>query len=209
MKNSLLTITFVLLQILLFAQQGRVVKGTIKDSETSEPLPGVSVLVAGTTVATTTDIDGNYSITVDGEGKKLVFSYVGYTNQTVSADKDVIDITLAPSATMLNETVVTALGVSREKKTLGYATQQISGDQLTTVKSSNFVNQISGKVSGVRVKSSGNMGGSTNIIVRGATSVTGNNQALFIVDGVPMNNDVTNTDNQARGANGYDYGNPI
>jgi len=160
-------------------------------------------------VATTTDIDGNYSITVDGEGKKLVFSYVGYTNQTVSADKDVIDITLAPSATMLNETVVTALNVSREKKTLGYATQQIGGDQLTTVKSGNFVNQISGKVSGVRVKNSSNMGGSTNIIIRGATSVVGNNQALFVVDGVPLNNDVTNGANQASGRGGFDYGNPI
>ena len=207
-KNLLFTALFILFSVAVFAQ-GRVIKGVIKDSKTNEVLPGVGILVVGTTTATMSDADGAYSITVEGEGKKLIFSYVGYTNQTVSADKDMIDISLVASATVLNETVVTALGVSREKKSLGYATQEISGDKLTDVKSGNFVNQMSGKVAGVRVKNNSNMGGSTNIIVRGATSVTGNNQALFVVDCIPINNEVTNTKEQANGRGGFDYGSPI
>src|SRR5690349_4467945 len=136
-KNLLFTVLFILFQVAVFAQS-RVIKGVVKDSETGEGIPGVGVLVVGSTTATTSDVNGAYSITVEGEGKKLIFSYVGYANQTVDADKESIDITLMPSSTVLNETVVTALGVSREKKSLGYATQQIGGDQVTAVKSGNF-----------------------------------------------------------------------
>ncbi len=207
-KNLLFTVVLILFHAAVFAQ-GRVIKGVIKDSKSNEGLPGVAILVSGTSTATTSDVNGAYSITVEGEGKKLVFSYVGYVIQTVSADKDVIDVALVFDATLLKETVVTALGVSREKKSLGYATQQLSGDQLTGVKSGNFVNQISGKVAGARVKNSYNMGGSTNIIIRGATSIVSNNQALFVIDGVPMNNDVTNGSSQASGRSGFDYGSPI
>ncbi len=196
----------VLFQIALFAQS-RTIKGTVKDSKTNETLPGVTVLVEGTTNATTTDIKGEYTINVEGEGKKLMISSVGYLTQVVPADKDVIDIAFAPNTTMLNETVVTALGISREKKTLGYATQEISGDQLSDVKSGNFLNQISGKVAGVQIKNSGNLGGSTNILIRGTTSILGNNQALFIVDGVPIDNSTANSTLQSRA--GYDYGNPV
>jgi len=207
-KNLLFTVLFILFQVAVFAQS-RVIKGVVKDSETGEGIPGVGILVVGSTTATTSDINGGYSITVEGEGKKLIFSYVGYANQTVDADKEVIDVTLMPSSTVLNETVVTALGVSREKKSLGYATQQIGGDQVTAVKSGNFVNQISGKVAGARVRNNSNMGGSTNIIIRGATSIVSNNQALFVVDGVPMNNDATNGANQKSSRGGFDYGSPI
>lgn len=201
---------FVLLQVAVFAQ-GRVVKGTITDSKTKETLPGVTVLVEGTTVATSTNMNGEFTINVEGEGKKLVISSIGYVTKTVDADQDVINVTLDTDAKMLGETVVTALGVSREKKSLGYATQEIGGDQLTKVKSGNFVNQISGKIAGVQVKNSGNMGGSTNIVIRGTTSMTGNNQALFIIDGVPIDNSRTNNTsrNQSRGEAGYDYGSPI
>jgi TonB-linked SusC/RagA family outer membrane protein len=207
-RNLLFTVLFILFHVAVFAQS-RVIKGIIADSETKEGIPGVGILVVGSTTATTSDVNGAYTITVEGEGKKLIFSYVGYANQTVDADKEAINITLMPSSTVLDETVVTALGVSREKKTLGYATQEISGDKLTAVKSGNFVNQMSGKVAGVRVKTSGNMGGSTNIIVRGATSIGQNNQALFVIDGIPMNNDVNNDVNQTTGRRGYDYGNAV
>src|SRR5688572_7152946 len=118
-KSTLFTFVFILMQVAVFAQEARTIKGTIKDAETNEGLPGVSILVVGTATGTTTDANGQYSINVEGEGKKLLFSFVGYANQTVDANKDVIDITLAPTATTLTETVVTALGVSREKKSLG------------------------------------------------------------------------------------------
>jgi TonB-linked SusC/RagA family outer membrane protein len=217
-KNLLFSMLFVLLQVAVFAQ-GKVIKGTITDSKTKETLPGVTVLVEGTTVATSTNMNGEFTINVDGEGKKLVISSIGYVTKTVAADQDVINVTLDSDAKLLTETVVTALGVSREKKSLGYATQEISGSDLTQVKSGNFVNQISGKVAGVQIKNSGNMGGSTNILIRGTTSIFGNNQALFVIDGVPMNNSVTNGDitggnritggGQSSGQSGYDYGSPI
>jgi TonB-dependent SusC/RagA subfamily outer membrane receptor len=107
----------------------------------------------------------------------------------------------------LNEVVVTALGVTREKKSLGYATQAVTGTEANTVKGTNFINNLSGKVSGVQIKGTGNIGGSTNVIIRGASSITQNNQALFVVDGVPINNDNTNNAGQISGRNGYDYGN--
>jgi TonB-linked SusC/RagA family outer membrane protein len=217
-KNLLFSMLFVLLQVAVFAQ-GKVIKGTITDSKTKETLPGVTVLVEGTTMATSTNMNGEFTINVEGEGKKLVISSIGYVTKTVAADQDVINITLDSDAKLLTETVVTALGVSREKKSLGYATQEISGADLTQVKSGNFVNQISGKVAGVQIKNSGNMGGSTNILIRGTTSIFGNNQALFVIDGVPMNNSVTNGDitggnritggGQSSGQSGYDYGSPI
>jgi len=200
---------FVLLQVAVFAQ-GRVVKGTITDSKTKETLPGVTILVEGTTTATSTNINGEFTITVP-EGKKLVVSSIGYVTKTIDANQDVINVTLDTDAKTLTDVVVTAMGVSRDKKSLGYATQTISGDQLSTVKSGNIVNQMSGKVAGVQIKNSGNMGGSTNIVVRGTSSMTGNNQALFIVDGVPLDNGRTNNTsrNQSRGEAGYDYGSPI
>jgi TonB-linked SusC/RagA family outer membrane protein len=209
-KNLLFSMLFVLLQVAVFAQ-GKVIKGTITDSKTKETLPGVTVLVEGTTVATSTNMNGEFTINVDGEGKKLVISSIGYVSKTIDANQDVINVSLDADAKLLTETVVTALGVSRDKKSLGYASQEIGGDQLNAVKSSNFVNQISGKIAGVQIKNSGNMGGSTNIIIRGTTSMTGNNQALFIVDGVPIDNGRTNqtSRNQARGESGYDYGSPV
>ncbi|HET6226155.1 MAG TPA: carboxypeptidase-like regulatory domain-containing protein, partial [Bacteroidia bacterium] len=203
-KNLLFSMLFVLLQVAVFAQ-GRVVKGTISDSKTKETLPGVTILVEGTTTATSTNINGEFTITVP-EGKKLVISSIGYVTKTIDANQDVINVSLDADAKTLTETVVTALGVSREKKSLGYATQEISGDALSTVKSGNIVNQMSGKIAGVQIKNSGNMGGSTNIVVRGTSSMTGNNQALFIVDGVPIDNSRTNNTsrNQSRGEAGYD-----
>src|SRR3954463_5301339 len=208
-KNLLFSMLFVLLQVAVFAQ-GRVVKGTITDSKTKETLPGVTILVEGTTTATSTNINGEFTITVP-EGKKLVVSSIGYVTKTIDANQDVINVTLDTDAKTLTDVVVTAMGVSRDKKSLGYATQTISGDQLSTVKSGNIVNQMSGKVAGVQIKNSGNMGGSTNIVVRGTSSMTGNNQALFIVDGVPLDNGRTNNTsrNQSRGEAGYDYGSPI
>jgi len=108
---------------------------------------------------------------------------------------------------LLNEAVVTALGISREKKTLGYAQQEVDGEELTRAKDANFVNSLSGKVAGVDIKRSSTLGGSSNVIIRGYTSLLGNNQALFVVNGVPIDNRITNSRNQQSGRGGFDYGN--
>ncbi|MCX6262291.1 MAG: TonB-dependent receptor plug domain-containing protein [Bacteroidia bacterium] len=107
----------------------------------------------------------------------------------------------------LDEVVVTALGISREKKSLGYSVQEVRGDNISKTKESNFVNSLSGKVSGVQIKQSNTMGGSANILIRGNKSLMNNNQALFVVDGVPLDNSTPNTTLQVNGNGGYDYGN--
>src|SRR5690606_18411519 len=110
-------------------------------------------------------------------------------------------------AQALEEVVVTALGIARDKKSLGYATQEVQGDEVSTVKDANFINSLSGKVAGRNIKSSGTLGGSANVIIRGYSSINNSNQALFVVDGVPISNVNSNGGNQATGRGGYDYGN--
>ena len=192
------------------------ITGTIVDADNGSTIPGVTVLVKGTTVGTTTDLDGSYELLVPADGNTLVFSFVGMVTQEVEiGGRGVINISMAQSATALDEVVVTALGISREKKSLGYAVQEISGDAVSEVRETNFVQSLSGKVSGVHIRQSNTLGGSANILVRGTTSLTQNNQALFVVDGVPINNNNTNEDrsianstaNQNDGWGGYDYGN--
>ncbi|MCX6276157.1 MAG: TonB-dependent receptor plug domain-containing protein, partial [Bacteroidetes bacterium] len=204
---------FVLLYFFVSMQvfaQGRTLSGKVSSSQDNLGIPGVSVVVVGTTTGTTTDIDGNYKFIVPSTATQLKFSGVGLKSKTMDIGaSDAMDVAMDNEVTKLNEVVVTALGVSREKKSLGYATQQISGEQLTAVKSGSFINQISGKVAGVQVRNNGNLGGSTNIIVRGTTSLLGDNQALFIVDGVPMDNSRSNVQFQDRGTAGYDYGSPV
>jgi len=116
-------------------------------------------------------------------------------------------LALKTEISSLEEVVVTALGISRDKKSLGYASQEVKGDQVNTAKESNFINSLSGKVSGVEIKRNNNMGSSSNIVIRGFKSLTGNNQALFVVDGVPIDNSNTTSSGVAQGAGGYDYGN--
>jgi TonB-linked SusC/RagA family outer membrane protein len=190
----------------LFAQT-RQVTGKVTASEDGSALPGVSVSLKGTARGTTTGADGTYKISVN-EGTALVFSFVGYKQQTVSVgSQSVINISLASDASELNEVVVTALGLTRTKNSLPYAAQQIKGDELTRVRSGNAFQALSGKVSGVQITQGNAIGGSTNVVIRGSKSLTGNNQALFVVDGVPIDNSVTNSTNQRTGRGGYDYGN--
>ena len=192
----------------LFAQT-KVITGTVTSSVEGEgTIPGVSVFVQGTTIGANTDVNGKFSLAVPQNATTLVFSYIGMKKAEVAiAGQTVINVTMEPDLLGLNEVVVTALGITREKKSLGYATQQVSGDAVSTVKSDNFVNSLSGKIAGVNIKTNGNMGGSTNIIIRGSKSLTGNNQALFIIDGIPVDNSNTNNSGQKTGRSGYDYGN--
>lgn len=186
------------------------VSGQVTSSEDGQPIPGVTIIIKGLSgVGTSTNIDGKYTLNVPAAGKVLVFSYVGFKSQEVTLDgKTSINVVLVAETKRLDEVVVTALGISREKKSLGYATQQVSGEDLNVVKSDNFMNSLSGKVSGVQVKRNNNFGGSTNVVIRGIASLTGNNQALFVVDGVPVDNTSSNTRAQAAGSTGYDYGSP-
>ena len=202
--NGFLTLLLAFMVQITFAQE-KTVTGNVADA--SGPLPGVTVIIKGTKTGTQTDFDGNYSIKAD-TGAVLQYSFMGFstTEQTVGTS-NVLNVVMKESAEALEEVVVTALGISKEKKSLGYSTQQVDGDEVSKVKDANFINSLSGKISGVEIKSSGTMGGSTNVVIRGNSSLTGNNQALFVVDGVPMSNSNTNSGGQQTGRGGYDYGN--
>jgi len=197
---------FVLLTKLTFAQD-RVVSGIVSD-ENGVPLPGVSILVKGTQNGSQTDFDGKYSIKAEANAV-LVFSFIGMQTKEVQARDKNVNVKMSAGSTQLQEIVVTALGLKREKKSLGYATQEINGDQLTKINTGNVSNNISGKIAGVEIRRNNNIGGSTNVVIRGTTSLTGNNQALWVVDGIVLNNDNTNSADQKSGGNvgGYDYGN--
>jgi TonB-dependent SusC/RagA subfamily outer membrane receptor len=142
------------------------------------------------------------------DAEVLQFSFVGMATKDVTiGTQTVINVILETEAVDIEGVVVTALGISREKKSLGYATQQISGDEMNRVRSDNFINNLSGRAAGVQIRANNNIGGSTNVVIRGSSSLTGNNQALFVVDGVPVNNSNTNNAGQITGRSGYDYGN--
>jgi TonB-linked SusC/RagA family outer membrane protein len=189
---------------LTFAQE-RSVSGVVSDNA-GLPIPGVSVLVKGTQNGTQTDFDGKFSIKAS-PSQVLIFSYVGMTTREITASSATLNVKLDTDSQELSEVVVTALGIKREKKSLGYATQEVKGDAVAKVKSSNFVNSLSGKVAGLEIKTSGNLGGSTQVVIRGNNSISGNNQALFVVDGVPIDNSNSNSGDQQAGRGGYDYGN--
>lgn len=204
--SGVLTLLLALVVQLTFAQEQRTITGTVTD-DNGMPLPGVNVLVQGTTRGVQTDFDGNYSIDAS-EGEVLVFSYLGMATAEYTVEQNTtIDVTLEPDAAQLDEVVVTALGIAREKKSLGYATQEVDGGEVSDVPTTNFMNSLSGKVAGVKIKSSGTMGGSSDITIRGNASLTQNNQALFVVDGTPISNAIGNTSDQQTGRGGFDYGN--
>ncbi|MBD0778187.1 SusC/RagA family TonB-linked outer membrane protein [Maribacter sp. ANRC-HE7] len=208
MKTKLSGIFTLLLAFVVhisFAQE-KSISGNVTDPD-GLPLPGVNILIQNTTHGTQTDFDGNYDLKAS-VGQTLVFTYIGFKEATRTVgSSNTINLQMKEDAQALDEVVVTALGISREKKSLGYATQELDNSEVQSSSDANFINNLSGKVSGLSIRKSNNMGGSSNIIIRGATSLTGNNQALFVVDGVPISNSNTNTTDQKTGAGGYDFGN--
>ena len=202
--NGFLTLILALLVQISFAQEKTV---TGKVSDASGPLPGVTVLVKGTQTGTQTDFDGNYSIKAKA-GDVIQFSFIGMNSvdKTVGAS-NTINVTMTESAEALDEVVVTALGIKREKKSLGYSVQEVGGEDINNAKEQSFINSLSGRVAGLDIKKSNSLGGSVNALLRGSNSFTGNNQALFVVDGIPVSNQNYNTSTQAGGSGGYDYGN--
>ena len=188
--------------------QDRSISGKITDRTNGQGLPGVTIIVKDApTIGTSTNADGAYSLSVPSTAKTLVFSFVGYATQEVAITGNTISIALATDTKQLNEVVVTALGVERNRNSLAFAATQVDGGDITVARNPNPVNGLEGKVAGLAIQQSNTMGGSSNVIIRGAKSLLGNNQALFVVDGVPISNQNTNSSGQQTGRSGYDYGN--
>jgi len=205
-KISLLLVLMVSVVSITLAQ--RTISGTITD-DTGEALIGASVVAKGTTVGTITDIDGSYSLNVADDVSMLVVSYTGFDTREIEVGaSNVMDVTLSEGVE-LSEVVVTATGLEANKARLGYAVQNVNPDELTGSKETNIVNALSSKVAGVIVtSSSGSPGASSNIRIRGNTSINGTNSPLFIIDGVPIDNssNVSNYGN-GDGTDGVDYSN--
>jgi TonB-linked SusC/RagA family outer membrane protein len=190
-------------------QQSEVVSGTIRSGADGQSLAGVSVSVKGTNRATSSDASGKYSINVVGNNQVLIFSYMGYDSQEVAINsRTSIDITLEPSEGILSDVVVTALGIKREERSLGYSVGTVKGEELTRVVNENVLSAIAGKVPGVSINSTGATGSSVSMVIRGATSLSNDNQPLFVVDGVPIANTLNNV-GQVGNDNRVDYGNAI
>ena len=164
----------------------RTVKGTVKD-KSGEPLIGVSIILKGTSTATLTDIDGNYTLSVPQDNATLEFTYIGYTAQEITVKGETLNVLMAEESQALGEVVVTALGIKKEAKALTYNVQQLNSGDVTGVKDANFMNSLSGKVAGVQINSaSSGIGGGVKVVMRGTKSISGNNNALYVIDGIPM-----------------------
>ena len=184
-KNIFNIILMTFFSLSIYAQQ---FSGNVTD-ENGIPLPGASVIVQGTNNGVVTDFDGNFSIETS-TGETLVISFVGYASQSILVNSNSsLNIQLTPDV-LLDEVVVTALGISREKKSLGYAVSEISGDNVNTIKDNNLANSLSGKVAGLQISQSGSLGSSSRIVIRGNNSLGGNTQALIVVDGMPINSSI-------------------
>ena len=185
------------------------VAGNITSSEDGMPLPGVSIVLQGTSQGVTSDFDGNYSINVPNGNGTLVFSYLGFESQQLAVNgRTTINVTMEPGAEALDEVVVTALGIKREDKSLGYSVENVAGEELTRVAQENVLNSLSGKVAGVTLNSTGGTGSSVSMVIRGAISLSSDNQPLFVVDGVPVSNSLNNIGGFGD-RNAVDYGNAI
>ncbi len=192
-----------------FFQLPVTVTGRVTSSVDGKGLPGVTVLIKGTQQGTVTDALGKYTLKVPGRDAVLVFSFVGFETQEITVgNKRVIDVVLRESVKSLDEVVVTALGITRQEKSLGFAVGKVDGKEVTMVAHENVVNSMAGKLAGVTINSTGGTGSSVSMIIRGATSLSSDNQPLFVVDGVPIINGLNNT-SQIGDRNIVDYGNAI
>ena len=195
------------------AQATGTVRGVVTDSTSGLGLPGVSVRIAGSpTLGAATNVDGEYTIAGVPTGEQtVVASFVGYTTKrttvTVGPGEAVADFSLSNAVLLGDDVIVTALGIVREERSLGYSAQEVEGDELSRVRETNVVSSLAGRVAGASVTQGSTLGGSTRIVLRGPNSLSGNNQPLFVVDGIPLDNSNFSTGAQNRGGSGYDYGN--
>lgn len=184
------------------------ITGTVTSAEDGTTLPGVTIQVKGTNQGTVTDMDGRYELEAESDAV-LLFSYIGFATQEIEVNnRSIIDVTLEESASALDEVVVTALGIKREEKSLGYSVERISGDNVQRVAQENVLSALAGKAAGVNISNTGGAGSSVNMVIRGATSLSTDNQPLFVIDGVPMNSSINNVGGFGDD-NRVDYGNAI
>ena len=193
MKKHLPTLYLALLFGLLSLPEAMAqisVSGKVLNFTDSEPLPGVTVLVKGTSNGTVTDVDGNFSLSVPDAASVLVFSFVGYNVQEIAVgNKTKLTVKLMENIDQLEAVVVTALGIEKDTRGLAYTTQQVDGEELTRAKDPNLMNALSGKIAGVNInRSAGGVGGSVKVNIRGNRSAIGGNQPLYVIDGIPMLN---------------------
>jgi len=188
-KNLLLSLLLCFSAIIASAQQSRVITGTVKDEE-GQPVVGAAYKVKATGAGGATNQDGRFSVTVEGSNPILVFSFVGYKTQEITVGADnTVNVTMQTDNRALGEVVVTALGIRRERKSLGYSVQEVKGETLVAAREPNVTNALSGKVAGLQVvRSSTGPAGSSKINLRGNNSLTGSNQPLIVVDGIPIDN---------------------
>lgn len=188
LRRACLTGALVLTAMVASAQS-TVIKGNVKDA-TGEPVIGATVKIQGETkTGSITDIDGNYEITVPSPKAKIEISYLGSKTQVVSVEgKTTVNVTLQNESQAIDEVVVTALGIKRQSRSLGYSTTKVGGDEFQLARDPNLGNALSGKIAGVSVAGSATGGGSSRVVIRGNASMTGNNMPLYVIDGVPFDN---------------------
>lgn len=182
------------------------VTGTVTSEEDGLPVVGASILVKGTTVGTVTDIDGNFTLTnVPNSAKTLMISFIGFRTQEVEIQSNV-NVVLKTDAEVLDEVVVTAMGMKRSEKALGYSATSIGPEKITETRTSDVMSGLAGKVAGVQISTTSSDPGSSNsVIIRGVSSLSGSNQPLYVVDGVPLNNSSISSSDALN--SGYDFGN--
>ncbi len=206
MKKTLFSTVFTIM-VSLFAHAQSVFKGTVLD-ENEVPLSGATIIVKGTTNGVVTDFDGNFVIELSTGSEILIISYIGYLTKEVETNgKTSMSISLSMDSQQLDEIVVTALGIEREKKSLGYASQELNNDEVVQAREPNLLNGISGKVAGLQITNSpSGLGGSARVTIRGDASLNINgNSPLFIVDGTPISNEIVGSNGS--GTQDVDYGN--
>ena len=207
--------TAVLAAFCMAVSFAQTVSGTVTEADTGEPVIGATIQVVGTTVGTITDVEGAFLLNnLPSDARELEISYVGMlpVRWQLSQGRENIVIRLKADEQQLEEVVVTAMGISRDKKALGYAVSEVKGSELLRSRGglTNPVNALQGQVAGLQISSSsGAMGGSSKILIRGVSSISGSNQPLFVIDGVPIEGGDFNSEDTQRGAGGYDYGNLV
>lgn len=214
-KRIMLTLVCLMVTIGWVVAQNSPITGIVISAEDNEPIIGASVLVKGSTTGAVTDLDGKFTITDAPAGAKILqVSFVGMVTQEVPITPGTIRVTLKNDAKLLDEVVVTALGIAKKEKSLTYSTQVVNGDELARVKDPNMMNALAGKTAGVQInKSSSGLGGSSKVIIRGNRSVSGSNQPLYVIDGVPFGSSTNESTATTIGGNNdsgnYDRGDGI
>ena len=202
MRKFFLTLSALFFLLINTQAQNRTITGKVTD-ENGQGIQGVSVLVKGTRIGTETNADGNFSLSVPASARTLVISSVNMETQETAISGESVNVTLKTSTTSLEGVVITSLGIARDKRSLGYASQNLKGEELANRGEVNIVNALQGKVAGVNITSaSGGAGASVNINIRGVSSFTGSNQPLFVIDGIPISNDVDRTNGGPNGTLG-------